>query len=184
MQFTYGWRIYFVRAVGDPAALIPEIRRAIHAVEPDLAMTEVQPLGELIGASWSRQRFDARFFGSVALLALLLAISGIYSVVTYAAGRRTREIGIRMALGGRPADIVRLVVRDGMRAPLIGLVLGTGAAFAAAGLLRASLYGVAPTDARILSMTLTLLLVSALIACVIPARRATQVDPCEALRTD
>jgi ABC-type antimicrobial peptide transport system permease subunit len=71
-----------------------------------------------------------------------------------------------------------------MRAPLIGLVLGTGAAFAAAGLLRASLYGVAPTDARILSMTLTLLLVSALIACVIPARRATQVDPCEALRTD
>ncbi len=184
MQFTYGWRIYFVRAAGDPMALIPELRRAIHALEPDLALTEVKSLHELIGASWSRQRFDARFFGGIGALALVLAISGIYSVVAYAVGRRTREMGIRMALGGQPRDIMRLVVTDGMVAPLVGVVVGTIAAIAATRLLRASLYGVSPTDPRVLGVTLAGLLVAAAIACVIPARRATRVDPCEALRSD
>ncbi len=184
MQFSYGWRIYFVRAVGDPAALVPGIRQAVHNVESDLALRDVQPLRDLIGASWSRQRFDAWFFGGVASLALVLAASGIYSVVTYAVGRRTREMGIRLALGAQPRDIVRLVVRDGMVAPAIGLAVGTGAAFGAARFLRASLYGVAPTDVRVMAMALTLFLLVALIACAWPARRATAVDPCETLRAE
>ncbi len=184
MQFSYGWRIYFVRAVGNPVALVPGIRQAVHNVESDLALRDVQPLRELIGASWSRQRFDAWFFGGVAALALVLAASGIYSVVTYAVGRRTREMGIRLALGAQPRDIVWLVVRDGMVAPGIGLAVGTGAALGAARFLRASLYGVAPTDVRVMVMALALFLLMALIACAWPARRATAVDPCETLRAE
>ncbi|MEP7347433.1 MAG: FtsX-like permease family protein, partial [Gemmatimonadaceae bacterium] len=183
-QFSYSWRIYFVRTTGDPSAAVGAIRQAVSAVEPDLALTEVQTLSDRIGASWSRQRFDAFFYGGVALLALLLAVTGIYAVVAYAVGRRTREMGIRLALGSQPGDVVRLVVREGMVAPLVGLVLGTAGTFAAAGLLRASLYGVGPTDARVLASALIMLLLAALVACLVPARRATRVDPCEALRTE
>ena len=105
-------------------------------------------------------------------------------MVTYSVGRRRREMGIRLALGSRPGDIVRLVVREGMLAPSIGLVLGAGAAFGAAGLLRASLYGVAPTDPRVLATAMVLSLLAAMTACLVPARRATRADPCEALRAE
>ena len=183
-QFSYGWRIYFVRTTGDPSAAVPAIRQALGDVEPELAMTEVQPLTDLIGASWARQRFDALFFGGVGVLALVLAVTGIFSVVAYAVGRRTREMGIRLALGSRPGDVMRLVVREGMIAPLLGLGLGAAGAFAAGGIARASLYGVAPTDAGVLATVMALLLLAAVLACAVPARRATRVDPCEALRAE
>lgn len=183
-QFTYAWRIYFVRTTGSPSAAVPAIREAVHAVEPELALTDVQTLGDRIGASWTRQRFDAFFFGAVGVLALILAVSGIYAVVSYAVGRRTREMGIRLALGSQPTAVLRLVLRDGLFAPSIGLVLGTAGTFAAGGVLRASLYGIAPTDARVLALALGALLLAATLACLVPARRATRVDPCVALRTD
>jgi predicted permease len=183
-QFSYAWRIYFVRTTGDPSAAVRAIREAVAAVEPDLALTDVKTLADRIGASWTRQRFDAFFYGGVALLALALAVSGIYAVVTYAVGCRTREMGIRMALGSRRGDVVRLVLREGMAAPVVGLVVGSAGTFATAGLLRASLYGVAPTDVRLIASTVTLLLLAAAIACLVPARRATRVDPCVALRTE
>lgn len=183
-QFTYGWRQYFVRAAGDPTALVAGIRRAVHAVEPDVPLAEVQALETLIGASWKRQRFDAIFFGAFAAVALALAASGIYAVVAYAVGQRTREMGIRLALGSRPHAVIGLVLREGMRFPMAGLVTGLALALAAAGAVRASLYGVAPTDARVLTLTIGLLLVVAAVACLVPAWRATRVDPCVALRSE
>ena len=141
-------------------------------------------LTERIGVSWSRQRFDAQFFGWVATLALILAVRGIYAVVAHAVGRRRREMGIRLALGSRPGDVVWLVVRDGMVAPLLGLVLGTAGAFAAGGLMRASLFGVAPTDTRFVASATVLLVLAAVIAYLVPARRATRVDTREALRVE
>jgi putative ABC transport system permease protein len=183
-QFTYSWRIYFVRTTGDPSAAVGAIREAVNAVEPDLALTEVQTLTDRIGASWSRQRFDALFYGGMAILALVLAVSGIYAVVSYAVGRRTREMGIRIALGSQAGDVVRLVLREGMMAPLVGLALGAAGTFAVAGLLRASLYGIGPTDARVLASAIAMLFLAALVACLVPARRATTVDPCVALRTE
>ena len=183
-QFTYGWRYYFVRTTGDPLALIAPIRNAVRAVDPEVPLTEVRSLRSLIGGSWSRQRFDAQFYGAFALLALGLAMSGIYAVVSYAVGQRTREMGIRLALGARPGDVMRLIVRDGLLFPLLGLALGLALALAAGNVLRASLYGVAPTDPRVLGATAVLMLAAAAGACLIPARRATRVDPCEAMRAE
>ena len=183
-QFTYSWRQYFVRTSGDPSALVAPIRRAVRLVDPNVPLTEVQTLRSLIGASWTRQRFDAFFYGMFALLALGLAVSGIYAVVSYAVGQRTREMGIRLALGARPGGVVRLVVREGLTFPAIGVVAGLGLAWAASGVLRASLYGVGASDPRVIGGAVGLLLLAALGACLVPARRATRVDPCESMRTD
>lgn len=183
-QFTYAWRMFMVRTTGDPISAVSAIRKAILSVEPDLPLTEVESLTDRIGSSWSRHRFDAMLFGGFAAVALLLATAGIYAVVAYAVSQRTREMGIRMALGARPATVVRLVVREGMTFPLAGLLVGVIAAAASARVLRASLYEITPTDPAVFAATVTLLLAVSVIACLAPARRATRVDPLEALRAE
>lgn len=183
-QFTYGWRQYFVRTAGDPLAYASSIRQAVHAVDPDTPVTELQTLQSLVGASWSRQRFDAVFYGGFALLALGLAISGIYAVVSFAVAQRTREMGIRLALGARPGMVVGLVVREGITMPMVGLVVGMALAVAAGGLLRGMLYQVAPTDAGIIGGTALLMLLAAVVACLLPGWRATKVDPVLAMRAE
>ncbi|MEP7382205.1 MAG: ABC transporter permease [Gemmatimonadota bacterium] len=181
-QFTYGWRLYFVRTSGDPGALIAPIRDAVHRIDPDTPVTEVATLRSLVGASWARQRFDAAFYGGFAVLALGLAVCGIYAVVAFAVAQRTHEMGIRLALGARPRAVVALVVRDGLTFPIVGLLAGALGAMALGGILRASLYGVEPTDVCVLGGTLVLMLVAAVAACLVPARRAIRVDPLEAMR--
>ena len=183
-QFTYGWRQYFVRAAGDPLALVPAIRRAVRAVDPDVPVTEVQALQSLIGASWSRQRFDAVFYGTLGLLALGLAVSGVYAVVSYAVEQRSREMGIRLALGSPAAGVIRLVMTEGLTFPAVGVVAGLALAWASAGVLRASLYGVGALEPRVLGGAVFALLLAACGACLVPARRATRVDPCEAMRAE
>lgn len=183
-QFTYGWRQYFVRTAGDPSALLAPIRDVVQRIDPYTPITEISTLQSLVGASRSRQRFDAGLYGGFALLALGLAVSGIYAVVAFAVAQRTREMGIRLALGARSAGVVALVLRDGLRFPVVGLVVGTFAALAAGGVLRASLYGIGPADARVLGGTLALMLVAAIVACLLPARRATRVDPLAAMRAE
>ena len=185
-QFTYAWRVYFVRVREgiDPLALAAPLRRAVHAVDPGVPVVELRDLRSLIGASWSRQRNDAFFYGSFAILALGLALSGIYAVVSHAVGERSREMGIRLALGSQAGGVVRLVVREGLTFPTIGVLAGVALALAAGRVLRASLHGVAPTDPIVLGGTMLLLWSAALVACLVPARRATRVDPCETLRTD
>lgn len=184
LQFSYGWRIYFVRTAGDPALTVPAIRDAVHRVDPDVAVDDVQTLEARVGASWSRQRFEAGIVGSFAALALILAVGGVYAVVARAVAQRRREMGIRLALGSQPRDVVRLVLRQGLLFPAIGLVLGWAAALMAGGLLRSSLYGVGPADPRVFAVAISLLLLAAATACLIPARRAARVDPCETLRAD
>lgn len=183
-QFTYAWRRYFVRTATQPMSLLPAIRDVVREIDPDTPLTEVATLQSLIGDSWARQRFDAGFFGGFALLALGLAVSGIYAVVAFAVAQRTREMGIRLALGAPVRRVIALVLRDGLTFPMVGLVAGAMGALAAGGVLRASLYGIAPADPRVLLATLALMLVAAVAACLIPARRATRVDPLEAMRTD
>jgi ABC-type antimicrobial peptide transport system permease subunit len=142
------------------------------------------PLTQRIGGSWARQRFEAALFGSFGTAALLLAVSGIYAVVAYAVAQRTREMGIRLALGAPRGAVLRLVVSEGMTLPIAGLLAGGIAALLLTRLLRASLYEVTPTEPRVFVATVAILVGASFVACVIPARRATLVDPMEALRAE
>lgn len=183
-QFTYASRMVLVRTAGDPAGVVNAIRAVVRSVDPDLVLFEVQTLRERLGGSWAKHRFDAFLLGGFAAVALLLAASGIYGVVGYAVSQRTREMGIRLALGATPGGVLRLVVREGMALPLVGMALGAAAALALTRVLRASLYGVTPTDPGVFAATLGLMLLVAALACLVPGRRATRADPLEALRAE
>jgi ABC-type antimicrobial peptide transport system permease subunit len=147
-------------------------------------MRDVQPLTEVIDGSWSRHRFDAWLFGVFGAAALLLAASGIFAVLSYAVANRTREFGVRMALGANPARVLSRVLREGMGFPVVGLVLGALAALAITRLLQSSLYEVSPQEPRVFVTTALLLVIVAAGACLVPAWRATRTDPMEALRVD
>ena len=183
-QFTYGSRNVLVRTGGDPLAVVPGIRAAVASVDPDLPLVDLQTLPDRIGDSWARQRFDAAVFAGFALVALLLAASGVYSVVSFAVRQRTQEMGIRLALGAPPRAIVRMVVGEGMIFPLVGLIAGAIGAVGVTKVLRSSLYQVSPGDARVPATALVVLLFVAILACYFPARRATEVDPARTLRAE
>lgn len=183
-QFTYAWRTWFVKASGDPSALVPALRAAVHRVDPDLPLAEVRTMGELFGASWARQRTQAGLFGVFALVALLLAVSGTWAVVSHATQQRSREMAIRLAVGASPFAVLRLVVREGMTFPVAGLVLGLLGARALAGVLRLAVHGIAPDDPAVLASVVTLLTVTSIVACAIPGLRAMRTMPQDALRAD
>ncbi|HET9515082.1 MAG TPA: ABC transporter permease [Gemmatimonadales bacterium] len=183
-QFTYASRMVFLRTAGDPMAVVADVREAIAEVDPELALQDVQPLTELMSGSWARHRFDAMLFGGFGIAALLLAASGIFAVLAYAVTTRTREFGIRIALGADNGRVLRQVLREGMVFPVIGLLLGVGGAFAVTRVLRASLYEISPMEPRVLLAMAALLLVVAVAACLGPAWRATRADPIEALRSE
>lgn len=183
-QFTYASRMVFARTAGDPMSAVPEIRKAIATVDPELAMQDVQPLSSVVNGSWARHRFDAMLFGGFGIAALLLAASGIFAVLSYAVAGRTREFGVRIALGAQPGHVVRGVLREGMAFPLAGLAIGVASSLAVTRLLQASLYEISPQEPRVFAGTAVLLVVVAAIACLVPAWRATRVDPMEALRAD
>jgi len=174
----------FLKTAGDPVALVPEVRRALARVDADLSMRDVQPLTELVNGSWARHRFDALLFGGFGVAALLLAASGTFAVLAFAVANRTREFGIRIALGAHPALVVRRVLREGMGFPLAGLLLGAALALGLTRLLRASLYEVSPLEPVVYLRTGVLLLAVSAAACLIPAWRATRADPLEALRAE
>ncbi len=183
-QFTYASRMVFVRTSSDPMSVVPGLRRALAGVDPELAMRDVQPLSEVVSGSWARHRFDAVLFGGFGVLALLLAASGIFTVLSYAVQTRTREFGVRIALGADAARVVRDVLKEGMGFPLVGLLIGVGAALGTTRLLQSTLYEVSPQEPRVFIGTALLLLITAAAACVIPAWRATRTDPMEALRAE
>lgn len=185
-QFTYAMRMVFVRAAPgiDPLSLIPAMRRAVASVDPDLALREIQPLTAIVSASWARSRFDAFLFGGFGIAALLLAASGIFAVLSYAVSSRTREFGVRIALGADSRRILRDVLREGMAWPFVGLVIGLLAALGATRLLQSSLYETSPQEPRVLLGTAVVLMLVAAAACVAPAWRATRVDAMEALRAE
>lgn len=171
-----------LRTTGDPRTMASSVEETIHQLNPDLPLFNVNPLSVTMQLGTLFGRVAATFAGSFGLLAMLLAAVGIYGVVAYSTRQRAREIGIRMALGAEKGGIYRLVLGQGFRLTLAGLVVGTALAVAFTRLLKAQLFGVSETDAITFASVGLLLAVVALVACHIPARRATRVDPMVALR--
>ncbi len=173
-----------VRTGGDPMTLLPAIKAQIAQLDPSQPITKVRTLDQIVERSAGPQRLMAQLLSAFAAAALLLAALGIYGVVSYAVSRREREIGVRMALGARAGDVLRMVLGEGLRLSIIGVLCGIAAALALARLLAGFLYGVSATDpATYALVALTLSLVAAL-ASLLPARRATRVDPAVALRAE
>ena len=167
-----------------PASVVSAIRDRITAYDPKLLVQRITPMDEVISGALSRPRFNLLLVGSFAALALVLAAVGIYGVVAYLVTQRTREIAIRMALGARAANVVSLVLREGMLPVVVGSATGVIASIAATRAIRTLLFGVTPLDPLSVAAAPFLLASVALIACLIPARRATRVDPLVALREE
>ena len=168
----------------DPLTLTSSARQAVRQLDPQLAITNIRSMEQLLDYSVAQQRFMTLLLTVFGTVALSLAAIGIYGIMSYAVKRRTREIGIRMALGGSPGDVVKLVVGQGMRLAMIGLGVGLIAALAATKLMADLLYGVTPRDPLTFGTIAVLLAGVALIASWIPARRAVRTDPTTALRTE
>jgi putative ABC transport system permease protein len=170
-----------VRTDAEPLALSKTVEQTIHSLDKDLTL-EIHSMDELLGNAIARQRLTLTLLAILAVLALSLAGIGIYGVMSYAVTERKQELGIRLALGATLRDVLLLVLVQGMKPTLLGLGLGFAAAFAATRLLRGLLYGVAPTDPLTFAAVALLLSGVALVACWLPARRATKVDPLVALK--
>ncbi len=181
-QDAWNSMVLVARTKGEPLSLAADMRQQVWSLDKDQPVFEVQTMEQVRAFSVSLHSFSAGSLGVFAGIALLLAAIGIYGVMSYAVIQRTQEIGIRMALGARAADVLKLVVRNGMSLALIGVVAGLAGAFALTRLLQSLLFGVTPTDAFTFGVVTFGLLLVALLACYIPARRATKVDPLVALR--
>jgi putative ABC transport system permease protein len=176
------WMTLVARTQSDPAAMTQTIKQQIWKVDAQLPVTKVQTMDEVAAASFAARRFNMSLLALFAVLALVLAAVGIYGVMSYAVTQRTQEIGIRMALGARAVDVLKLIIRNGLTLTLIGVVLGMGGAMALTRLMSTLLFGVTPTDKLTFLAVSGVLIFVALLACYIPARRATKVDPLVALR--
>jgi putative ABC transport system permease protein len=179
---TYILRDWVVRTSGNPLALASSLRAAMRQVDRDLPVSRVQTLEQLWGISIAPQRFNLWLFGSFAALALILAAIGIYGVMAYNVAQRTREIGIRMAMGARRSDVLRLVLTQSILPAAAGVFLGLSIALALTRLMASLLFGLTATDPATFAAVALLLILVALAATYMPARRATQVDPLVALR--
>ncbi|HKO11543.1 MAG TPA: ABC transporter permease [Acidobacteriaceae bacterium] len=160
------------------------IRRDVHALEPEVAIEGLQPMQQIIDDSLQGQTLAARLLGIFGVCALLIAVAGIYGLLAYSVSQRTRELGVRIALGAEPSDILWLVLRHALRLLAIGVAVGLAVAWAARGLMRSYLYGAAGNDLLTILVVVVLLGLCGLAASYLPARRAASVDPVEALRTE
>lgn len=182
LQDSEGLATLVLRVSGDEGAALAGVRNVVRTLDPGLPMFGVQTMKEQIGPSMMLPQYAATFFGAFGVLGALLAIVGLYGVISYSVSQRTQEMGIRIALGGRPADVLRLVMVEGMRLTAIGLACGLLIAGASSRMLSVILYGIQTTDAVTFIGVSLMMIVVTLLACYVPARRATKVDPITALR--
>jgi putative ABC transport system permease protein len=171
-----------VHLTGDTRSMIGAVRQAIQNVDPDLAVSEVRTMDQVVAESASSRRWTMALLAAFAALALILALVGIYGVMTWSVGQRTREIGIRVALGAGSGEVLTMIIGYGLKLSALGLALGIAGAFALRRLLRGLVFDVSPSDPLIYAGVAALMLSVALLACYIPARRASRVDPLVALR--
>jgi hypothetical protein len=185
-QDTGGWNQLFVlaRTGGDPAALLPDVRAIVRSLDPEQSIYAVQTVEQAFGALALPRRVATGLVAAFAAFALALALSGIYSVVAYAAAARTREIGVRMAIGARASAVRGLVVRQALPPVLAGIAAGLAGALAAARPLQALLFEVRGTDPLTLGAVSALFALTALLAAYGPARQASRIDPVRALRAE
>jgi putative ABC transport system permease protein len=173
-----------VRGDGDPTAFTAAIRREFRALDPAIALYGIETMAAELRQRTAQPRFSSALVGAFAAMAWLLAIIGVHGVLSYSVAQRVQEIGVRMALGAEPRDVLRLVMREGITVAVIGLAAGIGLAFASSRVLSAMLYAVEPRDLTVFAGVAVSLLATALLASYLPARRATRVDPIAALRAD
>jgi putative ABC transport system permease protein len=171
-----------VRASSDPANLAAAIRNQVLAIDGDQPVFDVRTMEERLSKTVAPARFITLLLGLFAAIAAILAGVGIYGVISYSVSQRTHEIGVRMALGASSRDVMRLIVRQGMITAAVGIAAGLAAAFAMTKLMKSLLYEISATDPATFAIIPALVAVVALAACLVPARRATRVDPMEALR--
>jgi predicted permease len=181
-QWASGPMTLTVRTAEQPAALAPAVRTQIRTMDPNLPIPSIRTMREIVSATVAQRRFLMLLISLFAVLALLLGGVGVYGVVSYSVACRTREIGLRFALGAMRGDVIRWVFSDGMQPVLIGLLIGLGAAIAVARTLQSLLFGITPADPLSLGAVLVILLITASVACYVPARRAAALDPITALR--
>jgi putative ABC transport system permease protein len=172
----------FLRGNLDPATIPDQVREQVQAIDPTLPVFGAQTLNETVSASMSQRRFSMEMVGLFAMISLLLAALGIYGVISYLVNERTHEIGIRLALGAGRTNILQMVLGQGLRLALVGSAVGLISALIVSRLIASLLYGVRPTDPLTFAGVAILFLGVALLACYLPARRATKIDPMIALR--
>jgi len=171
-----------VRAASDPLGIVGAVRSEIWAIDKDQSVYDIKTMDQLLSEMMSQRRFSMLLLGIFAAVALILAAVGIYGVMSYSVTQRTHEIGVRIALGAQSGDVLKLVVMQGMALALIGVTIGLAASLALTRVMTGLLYGVSATDPVTFALISFLLCGVALIASVIPARRAMRVDPIIALR--
>jgi len=181
-QDSWSGMVLVARTTVDPGSLAGALRQQVWTIDKDQPVFDVKTMQEVRSASVALYSFSSLMLAIFAGVALLLASIGIYGVMAFAVTQRTQEIGIRMALGARAADVLKLVVKHGMKLALLGTVLGLLGSWAVTRFIDKLLVGVQPTDLLTFSVVSVFLLAAAFIACYLPARRATKVDPLKALR--
>jgi predicted permease len=173
-----------LKSTRDPARVLSEARLVVQAFDQKVPLIGASSMQQLVDDAVAQPRFYLLLASLFALLAVVLAAVGVYGVVAYLVSQRTREIGVRMALGARPREVVGLVVWEGLKPALLGSAVGLAIAISSAGVMRALLYEVAPRDTATVAFVTALLLATVLLACVIPAARATKIPPTTALRSE
>jgi ABC-type antimicrobial peptide transport system permease subunit len=173
-----------VRAEADPQRLIASIRGELRQLDPHLPISSAKTMVDHMAMPLLPARVAASLFGSFGMLALALAAIGLYGVMSFSVSKRTREIGIRMALGARSGDVLKMIVGQGMTLTVIGVLIGLLLAFGSTRLMKSLLFGVSPTDPLTFIVIALLLSLVALLACWLPARRASKTDPMNALRCE
>jgi predicted permease len=182
MPLAAGAVAVVLRTAGDPAAVMGSVRRAVEQIDPREAIYGVQTMDQVVAGSVAARKLSMILLGIFAALALVLSSVGIYGVISYIVGQRTHEIGVRMALGAQPGDVLRLVLGEGARMALVGVAAGIAAALGLTRLMAGQLFGVTAQDPLTFAAVAVVSTLMALLACYVPARRALRVDPMVALR--